>query len=129
MAFKSEETKPTVCRLTSEALRIHFNDFMLAIQDPEVVACALYSVNIISSGVMDEVRSIALSPVNKKMALLAAVRDKLTLEPEKFGDLMIVLENNSPTLRIFAQRLKDTHAKLLSQPISVRALPGKLECY
>ena len=99
------ETMPTpVSGPASEAFRVHFNDLVVAIQDPEIVACALYSVNIISSGVMEEVGMIALSPVQKKMKLLGAIGDKLKVEPGKFDDLMTVLKNNSPLLRDVAQR-------------------------
>ena len=121
MAFRGEETKPTrtaLCGPASEALRIHFNDLILAIQDPEIVACALYSVNIISSGVMSEVGLIAVQ--KKMMKLLAAVGDKLAIEPEKFTDLLVVLNNNSPSLGLVAQKLEETHAKLLSQPASTQ---------
>lgn len=119
MASKGpEETKltPNNGPAVSEAFRVHFNDLIVAIQDPEIVACALYSVNIISSGLMSEVGMIALSPVQKKMKLLSAVGDKLQVEPEKFEYLMTVLKNNSPSLRDVGEKLEETYTRLASQP-------------
>ena len=104
----------------SEANRIHFNDLMVAIQDPEILACALYSVDIISSGIMKEVGMIALSPVQKNMKLLGAIGDKLEAEPEKFKDLLIVLKNNDLSLRNIAKKLEETYSSFISQPISVQ---------
>jgi hypothetical protein len=127
MALREAEAAKhtTMCGPASEAFRVHFNNLIVAIQDPEIVACALYSINVISSELMAEVGMIALSPVQKKMKLLSAVGDKLKVEPEKFNDLIIVLKNNSPSLRGVAQLLEETHAKLLSQPTSVQTLqPG-----
>ena len=109
----------TVFRPASEAFRVHFNHLIVAIQDPEILACALYSVDIISSGILKEVGMIALSPVQKNMKLLGAVGDKLKAEPEKFEDLLIVLKNNDPSLRDTAQKLEETYANFISQPISV----------
>ena len=42
---------------------------------------ALYSINVISRELMDEVQMIALSPVQKKMKLLSAVGEILQVEP------------------------------------------------
>lgn len=118
---ESEEAKLTTdFRPASEAFRVHFNDLMVAIQDPEILACALYSVDIISSGIMNEVGMIALSPVQKNMKLLGAVGDKLKAVPEKFKELLIVLKNNDPSLRDVAQKLEETYAKFISQPISAQ---------
>ena len=122
MALREPEDSKltTVFRPASEAFRIHFNDLIVAIQDPEILACALYSVGIISSGIMNEVGMIALSPVQKNTKLLGAVGDKLKAEPEKFEDLLIVLKNNDPSLRDIAQKLEETYANFISQPISVQ---------
>ena len=124
MAFKGaqEANLTPQCGPASEAFRVHFNDLIVAIQDPEIVACALYSISIISSGVMNEVAMIALSPVQKKMKLLAAVGDKLKAEPGKFKDLLIVLNNNSPSLRDVAKKLEESHAKFLANSMSVQVL-------
>ena len=92
---------------------------MVAIQDPEILACALYSVDIISSGIMKEVGMIALSPVQKNMKLLGAIGDKLEAEPEKFKDLLIVLKNDL-SLRNIAKKLEETYSSFISQPISVQ---------
>ena len=115
---KPEEAKLTTA--ASEAFRVHFNDLITAIQDPEILACALYSIGIISSGVMNEVGMIALSPVQKNMKLLGAVGDKLKAEPEKFEELLIVLKNNVPALRDIAQKIEETYANFISQPMSVQ---------
>ena len=93
---------------------------MVAIQDPEILACALYSVDIISSGVMKELGMIALSPVQKNMKLLGAIGDKLEAEPKKFKDLLIVLKNNDLSLKSIAKKLEETYSSFISQPISVQ---------
>ena len=115
-----EETEltPNNGPAVSEAFRVHFNDLIVAIQDPEIIACALYSVNIISSGLMSEVGMIALSPVQKKMKLLSAVGDKLQVEPEKFEHLMTVLQNNSPSLRDVAEKLEETYKRFSSRLVA-----------
>ena len=120
MAHKELKLNPVNGPAASEAFRVHFNDLIMAIQDPEIVACALYSVNIISKGLMDEVQMIALSPVLKKMKLLSAIGDKLQVEPEKFEHLMTVLKYNSPSLGDVAQRLEETYEKFVSRPTTVQ---------
>ena len=65
---------------------------------------------------MNEVALISLSSVEKKIKLLFAVAKTLTIEPEKFPDFVVVLENSSPTLRDIARKLEETYAELLCQP-------------
>ena len=118
---ETEEAKLTTeSRPASETFRVHFNDLIVAIQDPEILACALYSIGIISSDLMNEVGMIALSPVQKKIKLFGAVGDKLKAYPEKFKDLMVVLKNNDPALRDLAQKMEETYAKFVSQSMSVQ---------
>ena len=99
---------------TSEALRTHFNDLIVAIQEPVGLACALYSKYVVSRGVKDEVGMIALSPVQKKNILLTAVQSKLETEPDQFNVFVNVLKRDG-MLTAVAEKLEKTRAELHTQ--------------
>ena len=95
----------------SEAFRKHSADLIRAIQDPEVLAWELYSDQVISDSVVDDVSVAALSPVQKKTRLLAAVRDQITVDPAKISRFIQALRKQ-PTMEKVARKLKETYRKL-----------------
>lgn len=68
-------------------------------------------------GMMDTVASLDLSIVAKNTQLNQAVMEKLETEPERFTDVMDILEGNvnNDMLKRRVQTLKKRHMDLLSQ--------------
>ena len=94
-----------------EAFRKHSADLIRAIQDPEVLAWELYSDQVISDSVVDDVSVAALSPVQKKTRLLAAVRDQITVDPAKIVKFIQALRKQ-PIMEEVARKLEETYRKL-----------------
>ena len=88
----------------SEAFRKCSADLMRGIQDPELLAWELYSDEVISETVVDEVSVVGLSGVQRKTRLLSAVRDQIAVDPNKFQNLLQALRKQPP--------LKDVADKL-----------------
>ena len=81
---------------------------MRGIQDPELLAWELYSDEVISEVVVDEMSVVGLSTVQKKTRLLSAVRNQIAVDPAKFQNLLLVIRNQ-PQLKAVAQKLKTTY--------------------
>ena len=91
----------------SEAFRKCSADLIRGIQDPELLAWELYSDEIVSETVVDEVSVVGLSGVQRKTRLLSAVRDLIAVDPAKFQNLLLVLRNQ-PQLKGVAEKMKAT---------------------
>ena len=89
---------------TSEAFRKCSADLIRGIQDPELLAWELYSDDVVSETVVDEVSVVGLSGVQRKTKLLSAVRDQIAVDPAKFQNLLQALRKQPP--------LKDVADKL-----------------
>ena len=88
----------------SEAFRKCSADLIRGIQDPELLAWELYSDDVVSETVVDEVSVVGLSGVQRKTRLLSAVRDQIAIDPAKFQNLLLALRKQPP--------LKDVADKL-----------------
>ena len=88
----------------AEAFRKCSADLLIGIQNPELLAWQLYSDEVVSETVADEVSVVGLSAVQRKTRLLSAVRDQITVDPNKFQNLLQVLRKQPP--------LKDVADKL-----------------
>ena len=89
----------------SEAFRKCSADLIRGIQDPELLAWELYSDDVVSETVVDEVSVVALSAVQRKTRLLSAVRDQIAVDPAKFQNLLQALRKQPP-LKDVADRLE-----------------------
>ena len=67
------------------------------------------------AGMMDTVASLDPSIVTKNAKLKQAVMKKLETEPERFTDVMDVLESNCDSTKRQVQILKKRHVDLLCQ--------------
>ena len=88
----------------SEAFRKCSADLIRVIQDPVLLAWELYSDDVVSETVVDEVSVVGLSGVQRKTRLLIAVRDQIAVDPKKFQNLLQALRKQPP--------LKDVADKL-----------------
>ena len=98
----------TALSAESKAFRKCSADLMRGIQDPELLAWELYSDEVISEVVVDEMSVVGLSTVQKKTRLLSAVRNQIAVDPAKFQNLLLVIRNQ-PQLKAVAQKLKTTY--------------------
>ena len=89
----------------SEAFRKCSADLIRGIQDPELLAWELYSDDVVSETVVDEVSVVGLSGVQRKTRLLSAVRDQLAVDPNKFQNLLQALRKQPP-LKDVAEKLE-----------------------
>ena len=89
----------------SEAFRKCSADLIRGIQDPELLAWELYSDDVVSQTVVDEVSVVGLSGVQRKTRLLSAVRDQIAVDPAKFKNLLQALRKQPP-LKDVADRLE-----------------------
>ena len=88
----------------AEAFRKCSAELLIGIQNPELLAWQLYSDEVVSETVADEVSVVGLSAVQRKTRLLSAVRDQITVDPNKFQNLLQALRKQPP--------LKDVADKL-----------------
>ena len=88
----------------SEAFRKCSADLIRGIQHPELLAWELYSDDVISETVVDEVSVVGLSSVQRKTRLLSAVRDQIAVDSAKFQNFLLALRKQPP--------LKDVTEKL-----------------
>ena len=65
----------------------------------------LYSDDVVSKTVVDEVTIVGLSTVQRKTRLLTAVRDQIVINPTKFQNLLLVLRKQ-PLLKDVADKLE-----------------------
>ena len=89
----------------SEAFRKCSADLIRGIQDPELLAWELYSDDVVSETVVDEVSVVGLSSVQRKTRLLSAVRDQIAVDPAKFQNLLLALRKRPP-LKDLAEKLE-----------------------
>ena len=94
--FKLEKREATPLTAEFEAFQKCSTDLIRGIQDPELLACELFSNDVISETVMHEVGMAGLSGVQRKTKLLTAVRDQIAVDPAKFQKLLLVLRKQPP---------------------------------
>ena len=111
-SFKLEKRGAAALSAESEAFRKCSADLIRGIQDPELLAWELYSDEVISESVMDEVGMVGLSSVQRKMRLLNAVRVQIATDPTKFPNLLKVLRRQ-PQLKDVAEKLKTAYESQL----------------
>ena len=96
----------------SRAFRKCSADLIREIQNPELLVWELYSDDVVSETVTDEVSMVGLSDVQRKTRLLNAVRAQITVHPVKFKDFLRVLRKQPP-LKDVAEKLKTAYESQL----------------
>ena len=94
--FKLENREATPLSAEFEGFQKCSADLIRGIQDPELLAWELFSNDVISETVMNEVGMVGLSGVQRKTKLLSAVRDQIAVDPAKFQKLLLVLRKQPP---------------------------------
>ena len=89
----------------SKAFRKCSSDLLRGIQDPELLAWELYSEDVVSETVVDEVGLLGLSAVQRKARLLSAVRNQIAVDPSKFQSLLLALKKQPPLVNV-AEKLE-----------------------
>ena len=89
----------------SDAFRKCSADLIRGIQDPELLAWELYSDDVVSETVVDEVSVVGLSSVQRKTRLLSAVRDQIAVDSGKFQNFLLALRKQ-PSLKDVAEKLE-----------------------
>ena len=91
----------------SEAFRKCSTDLLRGIQDPELLAWELYSDDVVSETVVDEVSVLGLSAFQRKTKLLSAVRNEIAVDSTKFQSLLTALKKKPP-LKSVVEKLETT---------------------
>ena len=88
----------------------HFSDLVWAIQDPASLAVDLYSAEIITLNLLEQVNSATGLPRKDKTSLLlSAVSDQTVVNPETFDTFLSILsEDHSPSLPDIVEKMKDS---------------------
>ena len=126
-SFKMVKRGATALSAESEAFRKCSADLIRGIQDPELLAWELYSDDVVSEKVVDEVSVVGLSGVQRKTRLLSAVRDQIATDPTKFQNLLKVLRNQ-PQLKDVAEKLKTAYESQLEVDGRETELKGLSHC-
>ena len=122
-----EKRGTTALSAESEAFRKCSADLMREIQDPELLAWELYSDDVVSEKVVDEVSVVGLSGVQRKTRLLSAVRDQIAVDPAKFQNLLQALRNQ-PQLKDVAEKLKTAYESQREEDDRETELKGLSHC-
>eukprot|EP00731_Ephydatia_muelleri_P004541 Em0002g717a len=87
-----------------DLLKKHYSDLVGTIQDPAGLAGSLYSRDIISRSVRDEIQQRDLITKRKNEVLINAVEAQVTTDPSKFQAFMEVLKEE-PSLSTIVKRM------------------------
>ena len=94
----------------SEALRLLYGDLVRVLQEPELLACDLYSEGIVPEKALEEVNVVGITATQKRLKLLSLVRDQIAVHPERLHTFVQVLKKQPPMLEV-AERLEETFRK------------------
>ena len=125
--LKLEKKRAAPLNAASEAFQKCSADLTRGIQDPELLTRELYSDDVVSETVVDEVRVVGLSDVQRKMRLLNAVRAQITVHPAKFQNLLRALRRQ-PSLKDVAEKLKTAYESQLEVDGRETELKGVSHC-
>ena len=111
MSQQPEDRTPAV-EMPAEAqvLKMYYAEFVQLITVP-LIASKFYSKGIISREVLEHMISGNGIPMEKKMKLLTAVIDHVTVNPEKFVTVVEIFKEES-TLTEITGKLVETHSEL-----------------
>ena len=95
------EEENSACR----ALRVHYSLLAEGIQDPERLACDLYSSSVVSQEVLAAVSMMPQTPLQQKMKLLDGVRCAVAVDEATFP-LFVEALKDRPELARLAEMLE-----------------------
>ena len=96
--------------LEAKVFRQHYAQLVSVIQDPESMADGLFSRNVIGRGLLQEVQLDSLTKAKKSRKLLLAVQDQLVVNPNRFTEVVEVLQGDS-TMKFAVDKLQDAYCK------------------
>ena len=102
---------PNYSSLELKVFKLHFSKLLEAIPHPEQLAHELYSQDMISKGVHDEVVKItAQSAYRQSAKLMSAVEDQIMVKPSALDKFLSVLRRD-PSLVYLADAMSDHYRK------------------
>ena len=110
-SIKVEKRGATLLSAESKAFRKCSADLIRGIQDPELLAWELYTGNVVSEMVVDDMSMVGLSNLQRKTRLLNAARAQITVHPSKFENLLQALRKQ-PSLKGMAEKLKTAYESI-----------------
>ena len=93
-----------------QAFKKHFHDLQVGIQSPEVLACKLYSSDIIDNAVREKTNLASLTVLEKNVFMLTAVEQAISSDPQVFHQFIKDLDDE-PTNAIFHKMLLDAYCE------------------
>ena len=103
------EPKEVVENAATRTLQRYFSSLVEGLQDPDVVATRLYSVNVVPWSILERVTStIGLSRFSKSAELMSAVRRHIITNPSSIDTFIQVLQDKS-NLQEIAYSMKETY--------------------
>ena len=93
-----------------KAIRKHFADLLIAIQDPAVLAAELYAADIIVRTLLESVRDTPTIRTDKTSKLLGAVSDHVSLKPDDFETFLGILRSKTPLMGIVKELEASYHS-------------------
>ena len=100
-----------------KAFRDNYGALVDGIQSPAELADKLFSREMITAEILDNVGDNATKRLAANRELLAAVRRKLTLEPDSFHVFVAVIKEES-VYEVIAQKLTKTYEEYSAQKMS-----------
>ena len=94
----------------AEVFRQHYDQLVIAIQNPESLADRLFSRKIIGRGVLQKMQLVSLTKTEKSREVLLAVLDQLVVNPCKFSEVVEALQSDS-TLESAVEKLQSVYCK------------------
>ena len=97
----------------NEVFRKHFGELLAAIQDPEVLACELYSANIITTKERDAAASTNQARAIRTSNLLATMVSQIAVDPRAFDVFLSMLATRSSMNNLLGRIREDVYGKLV----------------
>ena len=97
----------------SEAVRLLYDDLVRIMQQPELLACELYSEGVVPEGALEEMNVLGLTSTQKRMKLLSFVRDQIAVDEATLDKFVEVLKKQPP-MKDVAVKLERTYCELFN---------------
>ena len=94
----------------AEVFRQHYDQLVIAIQNPESLADRLFSRKVIGRDPLQKMQLVSLTKTKKSREVLLAVLDQLVVNPCKFSEVVEALQSDS-TLESAVEKLQSVYCK------------------
>ena len=101
MAANPEPQQTTECRIFRE----HYDRLYNAIQDPLSLATRLFTSNIITSAVREEMSAMGRTRLDRNNALLSAVETRIRTDPSRLQEFLAYL-NEDPSMQSLVKNIR-----------------------